>query len=56
MTWEWPEPEDVKNRKVTRVTFVTDGGRIYEDHGVSVYLDYQDDGRTLKVFVSKRTG
>jgi hypothetical protein len=29
------------------------GGRVIDMRGVSVELSYQDDGRTLKVFVSK---
>ncbi|MDH3042594.1 hypothetical protein QEN40_16580 [Gordonia alkanivorans] len=41
--------------KVTRfevIDHTTGGrGRVYSRHDVSIELSYQDDGRTLKVFV-----
>ncbi len=38
--------------KVTRFEVIDGTGRAYVKYGVSVALDLQDDGRTLKVFVS----
>lgn len=32
----------------------TMGGRVYTAHNVEVELSYQDDGKTLKVFVKDR--
>lgn len=45
--------------KVDRLEVVDDTGRAYVkgsiyETGVKVELDYQDDGRTLKVFVKER--
>jgi hypothetical protein len=40
--------------KVTRITLVDETGRVYERRDLIVELDYQDDGRTLKVFVRPR--
>lgn len=37
--------------QVTRLTVVDSGGRAYERWDVAVRLSFQDDGRTLKVFV-----
>lgn len=44
-----------KPDKVTRLEIVTDKGRevIFDRDGKQVELDYQDDGRTLKVFVTE---
>ena len=41
-------------RRVTRFEVVDKDGRAYVRHGVSVELSFQDDGRTLKVFVGAR--
>ena len=41
--------------KVTRFEVIDETGRTYRRHGVEVELSYQDDGRTLKVFVRART-
>jgi hypothetical protein len=38
-------------RRVTRFEVIDKDGRAYVRHGVSVELSFQDDGRTLKVFV-----
>ena len=38
-------------RKVTRFEVIDEGGRAYTRWGVKIDLSYQDDGRTLKVFV-----
>jgi hypothetical protein len=37
--------------KVTRVEVIDEYGRRYTKHNCKVELSYQDDGRTLKVFV-----
>jgi len=39
---------------VTRVTLVDEKGRQYERWNVECELHYQDDGRTLKIFVARR--
>jgi hypothetical protein len=41
-------------RKVTRFEVIDESGRIYVKYGVEVELSYQDDGRTLKVFVRSK--
>lgn len=43
--------EDNNASKVTRVEVVDETGRVYSKWDCSVELSYQDDGRTLKVFV-----
>lgn len=43
----FPSKED----KITRVEIIDDTGRVYSKWGVSIELDFQDQGRTLKVFV-----
>jgi hypothetical protein len=40
--------------KVTRVEVIDEHGRVYTRWNVNVELSFQDDGRTLKVFVSPR--
>jgi hypothetical protein len=37
--------------KVTRFEVIDEHGRAYTDHYCKVELSYQDDGRTLKVFI-----
>ena len=37
--------------KVTRFEVIDEYGRAYTDHYCKVELSYQDDGRTLKVFI-----
>jgi len=39
------------NSKVTRFEVIDEYGRAYSDHYCKVELSYQDDGRTLKVFI-----
>ena len=39
--------------EVTRFEVIDDIGRAYTSRDVSIKLSYQDDGRTLKVFVNK---
>jgi len=43
--------EDNSTSKVTRVEVIDETGRVYTKWNCSVELSYQDDGRTLKVFV-----
>jgi hypothetical protein len=43
--------EDNNTSKVTRVEVVDETGRVYTKWDCSIELSYQDDGRTLKVFV-----
>jgi hypothetical protein len=38
---------------VTRFEVIDEQGRAYTRHGVDVRLSFQDDGRTLKVFIDK---
>lgn len=42
--------------KLTRVEVIDENGRSYVnwDENNEVKLDYQDDGRTLKIFINKR--
>ena len=40
--------------QVTRFEVIYEGTRAYVMHGVKVELSYQDEGRTLKVFVEPR--
>ena len=40
--------------RVTRVELVDEEGRVVIRHNVAVELAFQDDGRTLKIFVVKR--
>jgi hypothetical protein len=44
----YPEP------KITRVEVIDENGRTYTKWTCSVALSYQDDGRTLKVFVTPK--
>jgi hypothetical protein len=44
-----PEPN------VTRFEVIDQSGRAYVRHDVEIELSYQDDGRTLKVFVRARS-
>jgi hypothetical protein len=39
--------------KVTRFEVIDESGRSYTRHNSNVELSYQDDGRTLKVFINK---
>jgi len=43
-------------KKVTRVEVIDEKGRSYVnwEKDNNVEIDYQDDGRTLKIFISKR--
>lgn len=47
--------EDMTNNvKVTRFEVIDESGRVCTRHNCKVELSYQDDGRTLKVFLSKQ--
>ena len=37
--------------RVTRLEVIDETGRVYVKYGVAVELSYQDEGKTLKVFV-----
>jgi len=39
------------NSKVTRFEVIDEYGRVYQKWNCKVELSYQDDGRTLKVFI-----
>jgi len=39
--------------KVTRFEVIDESGRSYTRHNSNVELSYQDDGKTLKVFINK---
>ena len=43
-----------KMMKVTRVEVIDENGRSYTKFNTQGYLNFQDDGRTLKVFLSPR--
>lgn len=50
----WNEcQEDNKTSKITRVEVIDENGRAYTKHNCKIELSYQDDGRTLKVFIKK---
>jgi hypothetical protein len=40
-----------KDQTVTRFEVIDENGRAYTDHYCKVELSYQDDNRTLKVFI-----
>jgi hypothetical protein len=42
----------VEQDTVTRFEVIDETGRAYVRYGVKIDLSFQDDGRTLKVFVS----
>lgn len=42
----------VDSSKVTRFEVIDDNGRVYTTKDCKVELSYQDDGRTLKVFIN----
>ena len=45
----WNECADTS--KVTRFEVIDENGRVYTSKDCKVELSYQDDGRTLKVFI-----
>lgn len=44
-------PYNTSKSKVTRFEVIDENGRAYTEHYCKVELSYQDDGRTLKVFI-----
>ena len=46
---------EIDVKKLSRVTLVDKTGRVYERFGINVYLLISDEGRTLKVFVNKKS-
>jgi len=40
------------NSKVTRFEVIDENGRVYTKHNCTIELSYQDDNRTLKVFIN----
>lgn len=47
-------PARAGHDKVTRIEVIDEMGRVYVRRGVTVEISYQDEGRTLKVFVAAR--
>ena len=45
------QEDNADTSKVTRVEVIDEYGRRYTRHNCKVELSYQDDGRTLKVFI-----
>jgi hypothetical protein len=41
------------DQTVTRFEVIDENGRAYTEHYCKVELSYQDDGRTLKVFIKR---
>lgn len=46
-----PEPKEESETRVTRLEVITENGRAFTRWGCTAELSYQDNGRTLKVFV-----
>ena len=44
----------LKEKRLNRLTVITDDGRVYEEYDVVVRVDVQDEGQTLKVWALKR--
>ena len=42
-----------EKQRITRFEVIDDTGRIYVNNKCQIELSYQDEGRTLKVFVGK---
>jgi hypothetical protein len=41
----------IRDKNINRFELIDETGRVIVRHGVSVELNYQDDGKTLKVFL-----
>ena len=41
----------IRDTNINRFEVIDETGRVIVRHGVSVELNYQDDGKTLKVFL-----
>jgi hypothetical protein len=50
----YQEASRKENNKITRFEVIDDSGRVYVNNKCQIELSYQDDGRTLKVFVGKQ--
>ena len=50
-----PEPHtsDTPQEGVTRLEVIDEDGRVYSRWDARIYLDYQDGGKTLKIFVEQ---
>lgn len=44
--------EEADTSKVTRFEVIDENGRVYQKWNCKVELSYQDDGKTLKAFIS----
>jgi len=40
-----------KNKELTRLEVIDESGRVYINNNCKMELSYQDEGRTLKIFV-----
>ena len=54
MGYNQSQEDMAKDQTVTRFEVIDESGRLYTRHNCKVELSYQDDGRTLKVFLSKQ--
>jgi hypothetical protein len=45
---------DSDNSKVTRFEVIDENGRVYTKHNCTLELSYQDNSRTLKVFIKNK--
>ena len=42
-----------KNKELTRLEVIDESGRVYVNNNCKMELSYQDEGRTLKIFLKK---
>lgn len=54
----WKSPEEIKLMfgKITRIVVIEDTTKIYEKWNSVYDFSFQDDGRTLKIFVDRGGG
>ena len=45
--------EASRNEQITRFEVIDESGRVYVNNKCQIELSYQDEGKTLKVFVEK---
>lgn len=50
---EQSDKDILHDKKVTRFELIDESGRVYSSWNCKVELSYQDDDRTLKVFIKK---
>jgi len=43
---------EAKNKELTRLEVIDESGRVYINNNCKMELSYQDEGRTLKIFVN----